>query len=589
MRRISFLLKFLLALTVLLLATQTLLLVFFTHRIRQDLQETTLTSLRTSALLLKEWARPDLTAVFTGQPREILGRVSNRAGYRISLLDPQGTLLQDTHLTPGIFRDGGATPELDQARATGEGWSSGYSKVMDKPLLTYALAYHDGGPLLGFIRMATPLDGLNRTLDGLFTFFLSVSFGALGLVIFSGWLYSRDFSRSMGVLIFNAGAFARGESYEKVYVERPRELRLLSLALNKLYGQLEDRIATVNRQRDELAAILSGMVEAVIVLDNQLLIKTMNPAARRLFPFDREPVGVSLIEVCRHSALDGFARLVLTGDPPSPRTEIVLRDLETTLQLQGAALKTDTGRRWGVVLVMVDITTLKRLEVMRRDFVANVSHELKTPITNILGYVETLADGAVDDPIRARPFLDTVARHANRLNLIVDDLLILTRLENSPPQEGEKRTVDLTELIPAALPLLSEKARARHVIVKTSLPGQPIPYSAYPLLLEQALVNLVDNAVKFSPPGTVVVALETTGEGPTIRVDDEGPGIPEQDRPRIFERFYRTERGRSTPGTGLGLAIVKHILNLHRGSVTVESPVPGTEKGTRFTLRLPPG
>jgi len=590
LKRISFLLKFLLALTVLLLATQTLLLFFFTQRIRQDLEDTTLTSLRTSALLLKEWARPDLTALFSGQSREIVGRVSNRAGYRISILDAHGTLLQDTHLTPGIFRDQGATPELDQASLTGEGWSSGYSTVMDKPLLTYALAYHDGGPLLGFIRIATPLDGLNRTLDGLFTFFLSVSFGALGLVVFSGWLYSRDFSRSMGTLIRNAGAFARGESYEKVYVEKPRELRLLSLALNKLYNQLEDRIGTVNQQRDELAAILSGMVEAVIVLDNHLLIKTMNPAARRLFTFDRDPVGVSLIEVCRNSSLDEFSRLLLTEDPESPRIEILLRDLETTLQLQGAALKTEAGRRWGVVLVMIDITQLKRLEAMRKDFVSNVSHELKTPITNILGYVETLADGAVDDPLKARPFLDTIQRHASRLNLIVDDLLILTRLENSPPQEGERRPVDLAELVPGALPILEEKAKARQVRIESHLPSEPVPASAYPLLLEQALVNLVDNAVKFSPEGsTVSVALEVTEEGPTIRVDDEGPGISETDQPRIFERFYRTEKGRSTPGTGLGLAIVKRILHLHRGSVSVESPVPGTATGTRFTLRLPPG
>ena len=590
MKRLSFLLKFLLALTVLLLATQTLLLFFFTQRIRQDLEDTTLTSLRTSALLLKEWARPDLTALFSGGTREILARVSNRAGYRISLLDAQGTLLQDTHLTPGIFRDAGATPELDQARLTGEGWSSGYSKVMDKPLLTYALAYRDGGPLLGFIRMATPLDGLNRTLDGLFTFFLSVSFGALGLVLFVGWVYSRDFSRSMGTLIRNAGAFARGEDYEKVYVDRPRELRLLSLALNKLYEHLEDRIGTVNRQRDELAAILSGMVEAVIVLDNQLLIKTMNPAARRLFPFDRDPVGVSLIEVCRNSSLDEFSRTLLNEDPLSPRTEILLRDLETTLQLQGAALKTESGRRWGLVLVMIDITQLKRLEAMRKDFVSNVSHELKTPITNILGYVETLADGALDDPTRARPFLDTIQRHAGRLNLIVDDLLILTRLENSPPQEGERRPVDLTDLVPGTLTILAEKAKARRVKIVTKLPGHPVPTLAYPLLLEQALVNLVDNAVKFSPEGSrVVVKLEVTPEGPTIRVDDQGPGISENERPRIFERFYRTQTGRATPGTGLGLAIVKHILHLHRGSVTVESPVPQTQSGTRFTLRLPPG
>lgn len=180
MRRTSFLLKFLAGLAVLLLVTQTLLLAFFTQRIRHDLQETTLTSLRTSATLLKEWARADLTALFQGADLDILGRVSNRAGYRISLLDSTGTLLQDTHLTPGVFHDTGPTPELVEAAQAGEGWSTGYSQVMDKPLLTYALAYRDGGPLLGYIRLATPLDGLNRTLDDLFVFFFDDQLRRLG-------------------------------------------------------------------------------------------------------------------------------------------------------------------------------------------------------------------------------------------------------------------------------------------------------------------------------------------------------------------------------------------------------------------------
>lgn len=587
MKRTSFLLKFLTSLTLLLLVTQTFLLLFFTQRIRQDLQDTTLTSLRTSATLLKEWARPELSQLFAGTPLNVVGRVSNRAGYRISLLDAQGQLLQDSHLTPGVFQDTGPTPELDQAAANGEGWSSGYSQVMDKPLLNYALAYHDG-PLMGFIRISTPLDGLNRTLDDLFVFFLSVSFAALGLVFLLAWIYSREFSTSMTRLIKNASAFARGEDYEKVYVERPRELRLMSLALNKLYEQLEDRMGTVNRQKDELAAILSGMVEAVIVLDNQFLVKTLNPAAQRLFPSDGPPEGTSLIALCRNSALDEFARRLLTEELEVPRTEVLLRNLETTLQIQGARLANVNGKTWGLVLVMIDITPLKRLEAMRRDFVSNVSHELKTPITNILGYVETLVDGAIDDPSKARPFLETIRRHAGRLNLIVDDLLILTRLENSPPQEGEKRPVNFSDLVPGVLPIVGEQARAKNICLETSVdPGVP-PFAAYPLLLEQALVNLLDNAVKFSPPGTTVKVGVAFAQGEyQVWVDDEGPGVPDQERSRIFERFYRIEKGRSTPGTGLGLSIVKHILHLHRGTVEVASPVPGTEKGTRFVLRLP--
>lgn len=590
MKRVSFLLQFLLALTVLLLVTQTLLLFFFTQRIRQDFQDIALSDLRTSALLLKEWARADLTEVFSGSARDVLGRVSNRAAYRISLLDAQGRLVQDTHLSASPRGSLGPVAELEEARRSGEGWSTGYSGLLGKELLNYTLAFRQDEALRGFIRVSTPLDGLNKTLEGLFVFFLTFSFAALALVIFLGWLYSRDFGLSMATLIRNAGAFARGEAYDKVYIERPRELRLLSLGLNKLYDQLEDRIHTVNQQKNELAAILAGMVEAVVVLNGQLQITTMNPAARRLFPFTRDPVGVSLIEVCRNSQLDAYARGLRDGEAQSERSELVLGDLETTVQVQGAALRHPNGRLWGLVLVMIDITQLKRLEVMRRDFVSNVSHELKTPITNILGYVETLADGAVDEPKRARPFLETIGRHAQRLNMIVDDLLILTRLENSPPQDGERRPVDLGQLVPGVLPLLETKARAREVTLSTQVPEAPVMALVYPLLFEQALVNLIDNAVKFSRPGgTVLVQLRASAEGLEVAVTDEGPGVPEAEQPRIFERFYRTDLGRSSPGTGLGLAIVKHILNLHRGTVALESPVPGTEAGTRFTLRFPPG
>lgn len=588
MKRLSFLLKFLLALTVLLLVVQTLLLVFFTQRIRQDLEEANLSNLRTSAQLLKEWARPELTGLFEGQSKGVLARVSNRAGYRISLFDAKGTLLEDSHLTPGVFQDSASQADLDQATVTGESWSTSFSQVMGKVMMTYVIPFHDGGPVLGFIRLSTPVESLNKTLESLFILFLVVSFGAQTVVFVLAWLYSRDFSASMTALIQNAGAFARGEAYTSLYVNRPRELRLLSLALNKLYNQLDDRITTVNTQRDELAAILEGMVEGVLVLDSQLHIKTMNSAARHFFAEAESPIGTSLIEATRHSGLDEFAQKVHGGNSHGQRTEIVLRDHETTLQVQGAPLQSDDGKLWGSVLVMIDITTLKRLEAMRRDFVSNVSHELKTPITNVLGYVETLADGAIDDPALARKFLDTIQRHASRLNMIVDDLLILTRLENSPPQEGERRPVDLSDLVPGAVRLVEQKAQARRVTLMVRTPSGPLSTQAYPLLLEQALVNLVDNAVKFSPEGGAVeVTVGREGTSAVLTVTDAGPGIPAAEQGRVFERFYRTEKGRSTPGTGLGLSIVKHILVLHRGTVQINSPVPGQSSGSRFTLRFP--
>ncbi|NNM67465.1 MAG: PAS domain-containing protein [Spirochaetales bacterium] len=408
------------------------------------------------------------------------------------------------------------------------------------------------------------------------------------MIFVFAFAYSREFSRNVQRLILNARRFAQGLEYEKIYLYKPLELQHLATAMNKMFDQLQDRISTVRRQKHQLEAILEGMVEAVLVLDKKGKVITWNSAAGRLFPTERSPLGLSLLEITRNTELDALAQTLLQGGVKETRVNILLRDFQTTLQVQGAGLYWETGELWGTVLVMSDVTQLVKLEAMRRDFVANVSHELKTPITNILGFVETLENGALDHPEKARQFLNIISRHAERLNLIVDDLLILSKIENRPAQEWEKENTVLQDLLTAAASVCQKKLQKKDIRLKYDVPEEPLLVAVHPLLLEQAVVNLLDNAIKFSgDKTTITLSLEQSNEGVLLAVTDQGPGIPEHEKDRIFERFYRTEKGREKEGTGLGLSIVRHIMLLHRGRVAVDSPVPGRNKGTRFTLTFP--
>jgi two-component system phosphate regulon sensor histidine kinase PhoR len=503
-------------------------------------------------------------------------------------LDARGKVLRDTLPASLGAVESAVSPELEQARRTGsEGWAERYVSGMEGRQLVFALPVTGDGQILGFVRIATPLQGLPQALDSWWLVVLGVNLVLFLALATAAWFSARRFSRSLSALVANSGSFARGEAYSKLFVPKPAELRTLSVGLNSLYSRLEERLTNIGRQKDELLAILTSMVEGVIVLDKALVIGTMNPAARRLFPTARSPEGQSLIEVARNSALDDLARSLTSRPEETQRAELLMSDLQTTLQVQGAPLLGPSGQVWGVVLVMSDITQLKRLEVMRRDFVANVSHELKTPLTTIQGFAETLLDGALQDQQRASEFLSVIAKQADRLALIVDDLLILTRLENSPPQAGELREVDLGEL--AATVVAAFSARARELKVKLQLETHPSSRLwVFPLLLEQALGNLLDNALKFSPAGSrVTLEIRSDVESVWIEVRDTGPGISEADQQRVFERFYRAEATRATTGTGLGLAIVKHILLIHRGTVTLSSPPSGQRKGTSFVLKLP--
>ena len=419
----------------------------------------------------------------------------------------------------------------------------------------------------------------------------SFIFGGCVLVLLAaalGLFTSRRISQPLQDMRRGAERFAAGDFYHPLTVPDTVELGSLAMTLNRMATQLAEQIAVITQQRNEQEAILESMHEGVLALDTQERVITVNRAAEALLGVvATQAKGHTIQEVVRNVALQRL--LVAAVHSPEPTTaDIVLRGAgERFLQATATALRDAQGREIGVLVVLNDVTQLRRLENIRRDFVSNVSHELKTPITSIKGFVETLRDGALEDREHAGRFLEIIARHAERLHAIIEDLLALSRLEqDSDGYDIPRLETSLLEVIQAAILDCAAKAEAQHVTVLPTCAAE-LRAAVNAPLLEQALVNLLENAITYSnPESRVWVTAHQEDDLLVIAVRDQGIGIPQDHLDRIFERFYRVEKARSRErgGTGLGLAIVKHIAQVHGGQVLVTSAVG---QGSTFMLRLP--
>lgn len=410
----------------------------------------------------------------------------------------------------------------------------------------------------------------------------------VALALAMSWLLSRSIGRSLGRLADAARRFAAGDFSERLRLSDHRELAETADAFNALADNLERSIASLNRRNSEQEAVLTSMVEAVLAVDGEQRVISVNAAAARLLSASAAEIeGRGLQEVIRNADLRRFVAAALTSDEPVEGNIILRQARDRVLQVNGTALRDPAGRSIGAVIVLNDVSRLRQLENLRRDFAANVSHELRTPIASIKGFVETLLDGAMANPPDAERFLQIIARQADRLNTIIEDLLSLSRIEQEAEADGIALAVGGIEaVLQAAVSDCAARALARDITVELDCPSDlTAPMNAD--LLGQAVANLIDNAIKYSETGKRVwVRAYRDGQAVAIAVKDEGSGIAAEHHSRLFERFYRVDKARSRRlgGTGLGLAIVKHIALAHRGQVTVASEVAA---GSTFLIRLP--
>jgi two-component system phosphate regulon sensor histidine kinase PhoR len=343
-----------------------------------------------------------------------------------------------------------------------------------------------------------------------------------------------------------------------------------------------------HEQTTRLDAVLDGMIEGLIVLDAEGRIAKVNRSAEQMFHFSRMMVGGTLLEAIRHHEIAALATRAVGAERAIEHEVRIESPQVRIVQISAAALRDPQGAPAGAVLVFHDVTQLRRLEAMRQDFVANVSHELRTPLSLIKSAAETLIDGAKDDPVAARRFLEIIDKQSSRLTLLIDDLLLLARLD-SDRVEMHLESLDLHRAAQEALDDAAERAQRRGVTLYNSVPPA-LRARADVDRLRQVLSNLVDNAIKYGrAAGQVVVRGRQLDAGwIELSVHDDGPGIPVESLPRVFERFYRVDKARSREqgGTGLGLAIVKNVVQAHGGEVRVESEAG---QGTAFFARLPAG
>jgi two-component system phosphate regulon sensor histidine kinase PhoR len=506
-------------------------------------------------------------------------------GHRMTVLYPDGRVAADTESDPTLMENHAGRQEVIEAIRSGYGTAIRYSTTLRQSLMYVAVPIMVDGRLLGVARSAVTLETVDAATRRLQRPLLAVG-GLLALrAAVGGTVVARRLARPLHAVRENAHAMEAGALDRRIPESNIAEVHAMGEALNSMTHRLRDRIEIVTRQRDEEEALLACMQEGVLATDGQRRVRRMNPAAGRLFGVDPDRAeGRDVVETIRNADLLAIYESVATGGAPAEGMVTLAAD-GRELYVRGTALPAEGDRRGGVLLVLSDVTRLRRLETVRQDFVANVSHELKTPITAIRGFAETLREGGVDAERQAR-FVEIIARQAERMARIVEDLLLLSSIEHGGNSGMPLERAGLANVVEAAVQGCAATAAGSGVTVtRQGVAGLEAGIS--PRFLEQALINLLDNAIKYSPKGgTVEVLGEQRGAEVWLRVRDHGPGIESRHLPRLFERFYRVDQGRSRElgGTGLGLAIVKRIAVAHGGRVDVESVLG---EGSTFSVVLP--
>jgi two-component system phosphate regulon sensor histidine kinase PhoR len=514
--------------------------------------------------------------------------VGQQLSNRFTVTLPSGLVIGDSMEDPARMDNHKNRPEIRKAFSGDIGVSTRFSNTLKQEMMYVAIPVRKGEDTIGVVRASMSVSVIKQSLNGMYReiAFIGIFVAILAAII--SLVVSYRITRPLEEMRKGAIRFAYGDLHHRIYVSESHEIGTLAETINQMAAQLEERIQTVTRQRNELEAVLTSMTEAVVIVDQEERVIRCNQAAGRIFGFNPETIGDrSIQELIRNASIQRFVRKIFESDTPVEDVIALNASNERFLHTYGTLLQEATDQTPVALLVFHDITRLKQLENIRREFVANVSHELKTPITSIEGFIETLQEGAINDPENAAKFLKIIERNAHRLNAIIEDLLTLSKIE----QEEEEKQILLREgsikdVLNAAVMVCANTAQEKHVTVEVQCPDE-IRACMNRDLLVQAVVNLLDNAIKYSDPESFVnVSAVQSDHEVVLAVEDSGCGIPKEHLPRIFERFYRVDKARSRKigGTGLGLAIVKHIANAHRGCATVES-IPG--QGSRFSIIIP--
>jgi two-component system phosphate regulon sensor histidine kinase PhoR len=517
---------------------------------------------------------------------------SRPAAARITVIRRDGVVLGDSDVDRariGSLDNHGGRPEVMDALAHGQGANIRQSATLRRRMMYVATPFRTTRGVRGVVRLSMPLTVVEEDIARARRILLLAMLLLLVLAVAISTIAANWGSKRLRTLTNAARRMAAGDLNARVRLLGSDEFAELGHVLDQLAHNLSATLSDLRSERDLLDSVLRGMQEGVLLLDAEGHIVLVNPALRNMLFLPPDVRGRSLLEVIRHAELKEFLDAARSGGGPHS-CEIELAGLKPRRLLVHATRVTpepqSTNDRTALLAVCVDVTDLRRLESLRRDFVANVSHELRTPVAALRSAAETLQTGAADDPNSARRFLGMIERNAERLHRLIEDLLDLSRIESSEFRLHVEN-VDLASVVRHVLAIFEDDARAKSIRLRAAVDSPVPPARADRRALEQILSNLIDNAIKYSSFGaSVTVRAVQTDRGLTLVVEDTGPGIGAKHLPRLFERFYRVDPGRSRAlgGTGLGLAIVKHLTEAMGGQVSVTS-VAG--RGATFSVTLP--
>jgi two-component system phosphate regulon sensor histidine kinase PhoR len=563
---------------------------FFAERsLRNDYERTGFEQLTAIARIARAHA-PQWAPASEGHPEDLSALrdwVAQMAasGARVTVITADGHVLADSQSDPQTMENHATRPEILEAMAKGDGRSIRHSVTIKRDLLYYAVRQNTFAGSTYILRFALPVETVDEVLSSfrhrlwVASFFILLIAGGICLLL------SRSFTGRVERLKEFSRRVADGD-----FRPLPRDgsddaLEALGISLNRTAARLERTIRTLTEERNLSSAILGSMVEGVAVVNGSERLVFANPGFAEILGLDVPPTsGSALVEVVRQTELVEAVRKVLGGEP-RVQSEIVTGTLrQHYFAITVAAVL--AGEAAGAVVVLHDITELRKLERVRRDFVANVSHELRTPLTAIQGFAETLLAGAIDDPQNRTRFLEIILEHSRRLARLTEDLLMLSKMD-AERLELEIRRLSVSQLIESCLETAQRRAREKDLRISVNMAQRLPDIAGDRRRLAEVLQNLLDNAIQYTLPGGQIMVSAETGEDEVIlTVSDTGIGIPKADQPRIFERFYRVDvaRSREAGGTGLGLAIAKHLVDVHGGRLWVESEV---SQGSQFHFSVP--
>ena len=559
------------------------------HTLRSNYESDSFHELQSISRVVRQQKLP-LTSIPPKTPEEkaaLNAWIANAAasGARVTVISVDGTVLADSETESDTMENHATRPEVVDAMRSGEGRSTRTSVSVKRALLYYAFREYLPGDVPVIVRLALPLEGVEEPLA---KFRINLLVGSLLIFLIAGavgLLMSRTYTDRVERLREFSRRVAEGDFRPLPPDGTGDTLEALGASLNQTASRLDRTIRTLTEERNLSAAILGSMVEGVAVVNGAERLVFANPGFASILGLDVPPVsGSSLLEVVRQTELIEAVRRVLAGEP-RVEAEIATGTLRQHF-FAATVASVRAGETSGAVIVLHDITELRKLERVRRDFIANVSHEFRTPLTAIQGFAETLIAGALDDPQNRVRFLNIILEHARRLARLTEDLLKLSQMD-ADRLELEIRPVKVAQLVESCYETARHRAAEKELNLALDVSDHLPDVAGDARRLQEVLQNLLDNAIQYTlPGGKIVLTADLKNEEVIFTVADTGIGIPTADQPRIFERFYRVDaaRSREAGGTGLGLAIAKHLIEAQGGRIWVESEIG---VGSKFHFSAP--